>query len=115
MTHWYAKKTPCHSGHTHASAKEAKRCNELHLLQMGGAIVGLQAEPRFTFVIEGRELKMGNGQVARYTADFSYVENGRKVVEEIKPRDAKGISRDFPMRAALFRHLWPEIELRVLK
>jgi hypothetical protein len=115
MTRWYAKKTPCAQGHTHASGKEAKRCNDLHLLQRAGHISGLQLEPRFTFIIEGRELKMGNGQVARYTADFTYVENGRKVVEEIKPKDAKGISRDFPMRAALFRHLWPSVELRVVK
>lgn len=115
MTRWYAKKTECRNGHTHASAKEAKRCNELHLLQSSGVIAGLQAEPVFHFEVNGSPLLMGNGQRARYTADFTYIERGRKVVEEVKPRDAKGISRDFPLRLALFRHLWPDIDLRVVR
>ena len=26
---YFARKTPCQHGHTHASAKEARRCNDL--------------------------------------------------------------------------------------
>lgn len=109
MTKYHAKKTPCTNGHMHASKREAMRCNDLHLLQRAGEISGLQTEPRFTFAVEGRQVMMRNGQAARYTADFSYVEKGRKVVE-----DSKGfIVRDFPLRWALAKAMWPQIDWRL--
>ena len=105
-----AKPTTCAAGHTHASKAEAKRCDQLHLLERAGQISGLQQQPVFRFVINGRPIKMDNGHEAKLTADFSYVENGRKVVE-----DRKGfVVRDFPLRWALARTLWPEIDWRVV-
>lgn len=105
-----ARKSQCGHGHEHDSAREARRCNELHLLQRAGQIVGLQQQPIFLFVVDGRPVMLDNGQQARLKADFSYIENGRKVVE-----DSKGfIVRDFPLRWALARTLWPEIEFRVV-
>ncbi|EJL21911.1 DUF1064 domain-containing protein [Novosphingobium sp. AP12] len=105
-----AKKTTCAAGHLHDSKAEARRCNELHLLQRGGAIVGLEQQPEFKFTVDGRPVMLDNGQQARLRADFAYVENGRKVVE-----DRKGvIVRDFPLRWALARTLWPEIDWRVV-
>lgn len=105
-----ARKTPCSHGHVHASAREARRCNELHLLQRAGQITGLQQQPVFVFAIDGRPVKMDNGHQAKLTADFTYVESGRKVVE-----DSKGfIVRDFPLRWALARTTWPEIDWRVV-
>lgn len=106
-----AHKTDCAHGHTHDSGREARRCNDLHLLQRAGEISGLQNQPVFRFAVEGRPVKLLNGQQARLKADFSYVENGRKIVEDVKGF----IVRDFPLRAALFRALWPDIELRVTK
>jgi hypothetical protein len=111
MHKYRAKPTTCIHGHKHASKREAVRCVELHLLQSAGAIVGLQVEPKFIFQIEGKPLKMRNGRKAQYRPDFTYVERGIKVAE-----DVKGFTvRDFPLREALFRALWPEIDLRVLK
>jgi hypothetical protein len=111
MSKYNARKTPCQHGHEHASKREAKRCNELHLLQRAGAISDLEYEPVFRFIINGKPVKMGNGQIARYTPDFIYVENGQEICE-----DVKGFTvRDFPLRAALFRCLFPTIELRVIK
>lgn len=105
-----AKKTACAHGHVHASKAEATRCEELHLLQHAGKIAGLQQQPVFRFVIDGRPIKMDNGHEAKLTADFTYVENGRKVVE-----DRKGfIVRDFPLRWALAKALWPAIDWRVV-
>lgn len=110
MNKYRAKKTPCAHGHTHASAREARRCNDLHLLERAGQIAGLQQQPVYRFAINGRPIKMDNGHEAKLTADFSYVENGRKVVE-----DSKGfIVRDFPLRWALAKAMWPEIDWRVV-
>lgn len=109
-TKYNARKTECAHGHTHDSAKEARRCNDLHLLQHAGEISGLQQQPKFKFTIDGRPVKLGNGQQAGITADFSYVENGQKVVE-----DSKGmIVRDFPLRLAIAKTLWPEITWRIV-
>lgn len=105
-----ARKAPCAHGHVHASRAEAKRCDELHLLERAGQIAGLQQQPVFRFVINGRPIKMDNGHEAKLTADFSYVENGRKVCEDVKGF----VVRDFPLRWALARTLWPEIEFRIV-
>lgn len=109
MSKYRAKKTTCSHGHTHASMKEAVRCNDLHLLQRAGHIAGLQQQPKFAFSIEGRQVKMANGHVAGITCDFSYVENGRKVVEEVKGF----VVRDFPLRWAIAQALHPEIVWRL--
>jgi hypothetical protein len=111
MNKYRAKKTACNHGHTHASKREAQRCDELHLLQKSGLISDLEIEPVFRFVINGNQLKMANGQTARYTPDFAYVEKGQDVVEDVKGM----VVRDFPLRAALFRHLFPTVQLRVIK
>ncbi|WP_285020254.1 DUF1064 domain-containing protein [Novosphingobium sp. fls2-241-R2A-195] len=104
-----AKKTACAAGHMHDSKSEAKRCYELTMLERAGAIVGLEHQPEFKFAIGDRPVMMDNGHQARLRADFSYIENGRKVVE-----DRKGIIvRDFPLRWALAKTLWPEIDFRV--
>jgi hypothetical protein len=55
---------------------------------------------------------MYNGSKARYRPDFAYQERDGTLVVE----DVKGMAvRDFPLRAALFRHCYPHIELRIVK
>lgn len=106
-----AVRTPCNHGHKHPSKREAKRCNDLHLLQRAGAISQLTYEPVFRFEIDGKPVKMRNGSVAKFTPDFQYFEDEKHVVEDVKGM----MVRDMPLRLALFRHLFPEIELRVVK
>jgi len=113
VTKYFAKKTACTNGHLHASKREAKRCDYLHILQRGREIEGLTIEPKFEFVIDGKPLKMANGRVASYRPDFTYVERGRLIAEDVKPPTKLAISRDFPLRAALFKHLFPDWELRL--
>lgn len=113
MTKYFAKKTACSNGHLHASKREAKRCDQLHLLQRAGEIEGLTIEPKFEFAISGKPLKMSNGRTASYRPDFTYVERGKLIAEDVKPTSKLAISRDFPLRAALFRHLFPNWELRL--
>lgn len=111
LNKYRAKRTVCQHGHTHASKREAKRCGELHLLFRAGEIDALVVEPTYELSLNGEPIRMGNGHKARYRPDFSYIENGRVVVEDVKGF----VVRDFPLRAALFRHCYPAIELRVLK
>ena len=111
MNKYGAKKTTCGLGHSHDSRREAVRCIELHLLQRNGEISDLKVHPKFKFEVNGDWLKLRNGQIAGYTADFQYIENGKLIVEDIKGM----IVRDFPLRSALFRHLNPDIELRITK
>lgn len=99
----------CQQGHNHPSRREAKRCNELHLLQRAGKISHLTTQPVFRFSVNGVPLMMRNGQQAKFTPDFQYfdLERGKAIVE-----DSKGmVVRDYPLRAALFRALNPGIEL----
>lgn len=110
---YFARKTPCQNGHTHASAKEAKRCNQLHMLQRAGQISGLIVEPSYTFPIAGKNVKMANGHDMRFTADFSYIEGGQKIVEDVKAKNAH-MARDVPVKLALARHLWPDVTWKVV-
>ena len=111
MNKYRAKKTKCNAGHDHDSGREARRCNELHLLERAGEISALHIHPLYRFEIDGRPLKMGNGQQASYKADFFYIEKGDRIVEDVKGF----IVRDFPLRAALFSHLYPNLKLRITK
>lgn len=106
-----ARKTPCNHGHVHASAREAKRCGELHLLLRAGEITALVHEPTYELSVAGQPIRMGNGHKAKYRPDFTYLENGKVIAEDVKGF----VVRDFPLRAALFRHCFPNIELRVTK
>jgi len=115
--HGNAKKTGCLHGHTHDSRREAKRCNDLHILQRAGAIIGLTNQPRYEFRIGGRPVRMGNGQCARVTLDFAYFEmpGEKAVAEDVKGRSREADSRDWPLRRALFQALYPDVELRVVR
>jgi len=100
MTKYHAKRTPCRQGQMHASGAEARRCDELSLLQRVGEIQNLKAhpQPHWDFVVYG--VKVGG-----YTADFEY-EDKRKgwatVVE-----DCKGVkTRDLPLRLKLMKALF---------
>lgn len=110
-----AKKATCRAGHGHDSRSEAKRCDELHLLEKAGEISHLQVFPRFYFVVNGVQVKHDNGRRVSYEADFSYFENSAAVVEDVKGRSRKADSRDWPLRRAFFRVCFPGIELREVR
>jgi len=62
-----------------ASKKEARRHQELSLLQRGGAIRDLRTQVPFDIVVNGLK-------VCTYVADFTYIvpETGEKIVEDAK-------------------------------
>lgn len=81
------------------SRKEAARWFELNLLQSGGVIFGLQVKPVFVLVAG-----------IKYIADFSYIENGKNVAE-----DVKGVrTQVFNLKKRLFNHFYPDWTLRLI-
>lgn len=59
------------------SKKEADRYLELKLLQRCKKISELKLQTRFDFIIDGL-------LVCYYKADFEYIENGKRVIEDSK-------------------------------
>ena len=113
MKKWKAKKAYCKEGHKHDSIMEAKRCDELHLMLAAGEIDDLIVWPQFWFVIDGRQVKHDNGRRCGITLDFGYtMPDGSEVCEDVKPVSKMAISRDWPLRKAMFKALYPGIELR---
>jgi hypothetical protein len=106
-----AVKSQCRAGHTHDSKREAMRCNELHALEAAGEISDLMMHPQYWFVINGRQLKHSNGRRVGYKSDFEYVENGMLVTEDVKGV----VVRDWPLRRAVFKALFPHHYLRETK
>ena len=80
----YGSKKVEFDGKTFDSKKEANRYYELRLLEREGAISDLQTQVKFELIPSQRI----NGKVVErpctYIADFVYMENGQKVVEDTK-------------------------------
>lgn len=115
MKKWKAKKAYCTSGHKHDSISEAKRCDELHVMLAAGEIEDLIVWPQFWFVINGIQVKHDNGRRLGYKGDFAFIQNGREVVEDVKPASKAVDSRDWPIRKALFKALFPAHDLREIR
>jgi hypothetical protein len=88
----------CVNGIGFDSRKEARRYQELLLLERAGVIQNLQRQEKYVLIPaqyesyerygkKGQELKPGQRLVEKecsYLADFVYEENGKKVVEDTK-------------------------------
>lgn len=113
MSKYFARKFECLHGHKHDSKGEAARCNALHVLQRAGAITDLQVQHKLIFIVDGKPLKLKNGQNAGAKVDFFYSEmpSMKDVIEEFKGF----VVRDWPLRRALIKHCFPMIEYREVK
>ena len=102
---WYGGKSKYHAtktvvdGITFDSKKEAKRYDELKLMERAGAIKDLQRQVRYelipAFDVDGKHYRPTS-----YVADFVYVDtkSGKEVVE-----DCKGYRTDvYRLKAKLF-------------
>jgi hypothetical protein len=127
-----AKRTNCRQGHVHASGAEARRCDELTLLERGGHIRKLEQQPVFHFTIDGRAMTDMRGRKVRYTADFRYEERflrgavqllgpqdplygvygWREVVEDVK--STATMTEAATLRLAMVRFFYPDIDLRTV-
>lgn len=114
-----AMKCSCHQGHTHDSKKEARRCNELNLLQRAGEISELRYQVKYLLIPTIREesgeyytkgAKKGQPkpgkvieQECSYYADFDYItREGKHVVE-----DTKGMkTKEYIIKRKLLLHIY---------
>lgn len=76
MNKYSAVKTEI-DGVVFASKKEARRYQELKLLQKAKKIHMLELQPKFPIVIN-------KVKVCTYIADFEYMENGFRIIEDVK-------------------------------
>lgn len=91
------------------SALEAKRYRQLALLEKANKITNLKLQPRFLLLESFKK----NGMTYRkteYIADFSYEENGKTVVEDVKGKETEV----FKLKRKMFEHKYPELSLKII-
>jgi len=97
-------------GFTADSFAEARRYGALLLLQRAGRIRELQVHPSYTVLPAFRDRRGRRHQAVAYEADFSYLEDGETVVE-----DVKGAETDvWKIKEKMFLYSHREIAFRVL-
>lgn len=65
------------------SAKESYRAGKLKLLERAGEITDLQEQ--VTFILQDKFKRDGKAERAiTYIADFVYIQDGKKIVEDVK-------------------------------
>ena len=102
MRNKYGNKKTVLDGITFDSRKEAKRYQELKLLEKAGEIKDLRRQVKYE-LIPSQKI---NGKVVErkveYVADFVYLQNGDIVVE-----DTKGIrTKDYIIKRKLMLYVW---------
>lgn len=91
-TKYHSQDVVSEGGIKFRSKKERQRYFELMDLLKSGVISDLKLEPQFT-LIEGYKKPNGDRvKRMRYTADFSYIRDGKLVVEDVKSRPTKTTS-----------------------
>ncbi len=77
--HKYSAEPTEVDGHTFPSKREARRYEELRLLEQGGVIANLELQPRYPIVVNGVA-------ICSYVGDFRYndTETGDNVLEDVK-------------------------------
>ena len=110
MTKYGSKKTVV-DGYVFASMKEAARYQELVLLKAGGKISSLRLQPKYELQPSFRNNK---GVVIRsitYIGDFEYMEDDKRVVEDVKGYATK----DYRLKKKMFEYKYPSIEFREVR
>lgn len=118
---YHSSKCRCAQGHIHDSRKEARRCNELSIMEKAGAISNLRQQVKYVLIPTQREFTGGwyskgekKGQpkpgkiIEReccYIADFAYTENGAEVVEDVKGYTAGQAYAVFKIKKKLMLHV----------
>ena len=96
-------------GITFDSKREAERYGELKLLERAGKILDLKLQPRFELQPAFRTKDGKAIRCVEYVADFTYIENGTRIVE-----DCKGMQTDvFKLKLKLLLFKYPGINFRL--
>lgn len=108
----YGNKRTALNGYLFDSKAEAARYSSLLILQRGGVIHDLRVHPSFT-LLEKFKHRGKTHRAVKYEADFSYVEDGVLVVEDVKgsPKTITSEAR-IKHKLLLFKH--PEVDFRIV-
>ncbi len=110
MNKFNAKRTEL-DGKVFASKGEAARYAELKIMERAGMIQALETQPKFVLQ-EGFTDEQGQRhRPITYIADFRYVENGMRVVEDFKGRETEV----FKLKRKLFAKAFPGYVFRISK
>lgn len=101
MTSKYRAQPETIDGIKFASKREARRYGELKLLVRAHQITKLELQPRFPLIVNGKK-------VCTYVADFEYIEDGERVVEDVKGMR----TRDYIIKRKLLMALNPDLDHR---
>ncbi len=104
-----AKKTTV-DGIKFDSKREAARYAELKLLANAGKITDLQVHPRYELKNAHTEIRYPNGRQAVYTADFSYCDGDKVVIEDVKGQ----MTQAAKFRIAVFESLY-KLQVDIIK
>lgn len=110
----YGNKKTVVDGIAFDSAKEAKRWQELKILEKAGEISHLERQPSFKLYGKSgpvmiKSPRYKNGRHATYRADFAYfcAARNKRIIE-----DAKGMrTREYILKRALTEACYPAIEI----
>jgi len=95
------------------SRGEARRYNQLTLMEKAGKICELKLQPSFVLQKGFKDKNSQNIRPIKYIADFQYTEtsSGKNVVE-----DYKGVETEsFKIKRKMFLFHYPALELRIIK
>ena len=97
-------------GYTFDSIVEFQRYQELKLLAAVGKITDLVVHPSFVlqvgFTYQGKKI-----QPIKFTADLEYIENGQRVVEDVKSNWTATFT-DYSIRRRMFIYQHQDIDFR---
>jgi hypothetical protein len=98
-------------GYSFDSIKERNRYLELKLLEKAKVISELGLQTPFVLLEKLPPTELNSGEMAvYYKADFTYLENGIKVIEDVK---SKGTVTDvYIIKRKLVKKLYPEYQFR---
>lgn len=91
-------------GKTFDSRKEARRYAELKLQQKAGLIEELETQVTFELLPTQRKADGKAEKCVRYIADFVYLKNGRRIVEDVKSEITRK-KPDYVIKRKLMLHV----------
>lgn len=103
--HKYGAKKTLVAGTVFDSKKEAARYQVLKLFEASRQISNIVIHPAFSITVAG-------AHICTYIADFSYHEDGRVVVEDVKSKPT--VTPAARLKHKLFRVLYPQLELKIV-
>lgn len=93
------------------SKAEANRYCELKILERAKQISDLELQPKFILQDSFKNQKGQTIRAITYIADFSYVENGKIVVEDVKGME----TNEFKIKRKLFECKYKDVDFRIVK